>query len=60
MKLTYHRCDDCLPPDLAIPDKSVTLGKYGILCKTYLKRSGECIWHFVLLRKASMDSLSIR
>lgn len=38
MKLTYHRCDDCLPPDLTIPDKSVTLGKYGRLCKTYLKK----------------------
>ena len=25
MKLTYHRCDDCLPPDLTIPDNSIEL-----------------------------------
>ena len=37
MKLTYHRCGDYLLPDLAIPDESVTLGKYGRMRKTYLK-----------------------
>ena len=35
MKLTYHCCGDYLLPKLAIPDESVTLGKYGRMRKTY-------------------------
>lgn len=49
MKLTYHRCGDYLLPKLAIPDESVTLGKYGRMRKTYLKEHKPILYNTLLL-----------
>ena len=49
MKLTYHRCGDYLLPDLTIPDKTVALGKYGRMRKTYLKEHRPILWNNLLL-----------
>ena len=49
MKLTYHRCGDYLLPKLAIPDESVTLGKYGRMRKTYLKEHKPILYNALLL-----------
>ena len=49
MKLPYHRCGDYLLPKLAIPDESVTLGKYGRMRKTYLKEHKSILYNALLL-----------
>ena len=49
MKLTYHRCDDYLLPDLTIPDEPVALGKYGRMRKTYLKAHKPIVYNTLLL-----------
>ncbi len=36
MELTYTKCGDYLLPDLTLP-KQTSIGKYGMLLKTYLK-----------------------
>ena len=49
MKLTYHRCDDYLLPDLTVPDKPAVLGKYGRMRKTYLKEHKPILYNALLL-----------
>ena len=49
MKLTYHRCDDYLLPDLTVPDKPAVLGKYGRMRKTYLKAHKPILYNVLLL-----------
>ena len=49
MKLTYHRCGDYLLPALTIPDKTVALGKYGRMRKTYLKEHKPILYNTLLL-----------
>ena len=48
MKLTYHRCDDYLLPDLTVPDKLAVLGKYGRMRKTYLKAHKPIVYNALL------------
>ena len=37
MELTYHRKGDYLFPNLVLEEENVTIGKYGMLRRTFLK-----------------------
>ena len=37
MELTYHRKGDYLFPNLTVEEEEVTIGKYGMLRRTFLK-----------------------
>ena len=39
MELTYYRKGDYLFPNLAVQDEPQTIGKYGMLRRTYLKKN---------------------
>ena len=39
MELTYYRKGDYLFPNLAVKDEPQTIGKYGMLRRTYLKEN---------------------
>ena len=39
MELTYYRKGDYLFPNLAVQDEPQTIGKYGMLRRTYLKEN---------------------
>ncbi len=41
MELTYYRKGDYLFPNLAVKDEPQTIGKYGMLRRTYLKEKTE-------------------
>ena len=39
MELTYHRKGDYLFPNLTVQDEPMSIGKYGMLRRTYLKEN---------------------
>ena len=41
MELTYYRKGDYLFPNLAVKDEPQTIGKYGMLRRTYLKENSK-------------------
>ena len=41
MELTYHRKGDYLFPNLTVEEEEVTIGKYGMLRRTFLKEHKE-------------------
>lgn len=55
MELTYHRKGDYLFPNLTIEEQSVTIGKYGMLRKTFMKENRRA-WYQGLLLSGKLDS----
>ncbi len=54
MELTYHRRGDYLFPDLIIEGQGVTIGKYGMLRKTFMKENRRG-WYQGLLLSGKLD-----
>ncbi|NCB93970.1 MAG: TnpV protein [Clostridia bacterium] len=49
MELTYHRKGDYQFPNLAVTEEPVTIGKYGMLRRTYLKENKKNWYQSMLL-----------
>ena len=49
MELTYHRKGDYLFPNLAVKDEPQTIGKYGMLRRTYLKENRKNWYQSMLM-----------
>ena len=49
MELTYHRKGDYLFPNLTIKETEVTIGKYGMLRRTFLKENRGGLYQAMLL-----------
>ena len=50
MELTYHRKGDYLFPNLTIEESEVTIGKYGMLRRTYLKENRKGCYKGMMLQ----------
>ena len=48
MELTYHRKGDYLFPNLTVEEEEVTIGKYGMLRRTYLKEYKKNLYQSLL------------
>ena len=70
MELTYHRNGDYLFPNLTIEDTGETIGKYGMLRRTFLKEhrgglyqgmllTGELNRHLLETDKAVMERMEV-
>ena len=55
MELTYHRKGEYLFPNLVLRDEPVSIGKYGMLRKTYLKENKKN-WYQSMLLTGKLDS----
>ena len=55
MDLTYTRNGDYLFPDLRLEDENLTIGKYGLLRKSYLKEHKRG-WYSSLLLTGKLDA----
>lgn len=55
MELTYHRKGEYLFPNLVLQEKPVSIGKYGMLRKTYLKENKKN-WYQSMLLTGKLDS----
>nr|WP_330392315.1 TnpV protein [Hespellia stercorisuis] len=53
--MTYHRKGDYLFPNLVLEEEPVTIGKYGMLRKTYLKEHKKN-WYQSMLLTGKLDS----
>ena len=54
MELTYHRKGDYLFPNLILEEESVTIGKYGMLRRTFLKEQRKG-WYQSMLLTGKLD-----
>ena len=54
MELTYHRRGDSLSPNLAVKDEPQTIGKYGMLRRTYLKENRKN-WYQSMLMSSKLN-----
>ncbi len=68
MELTYHRKGDYLFPNLTIENEEVTIGKYGMLRRTFLKEhrknwyqsmmlTGKLNRHLMEIEKAAQERM---
>ena len=55
MELTYHRKGDYLFPNLTIEEPEVTIGKYGMLRRTYLKENRKG-WYQSMMLSGKLDN----
>lgn len=55
MELTYYRKGEYLFPNLILQDEPVSIGKYGMLRKTYLKENKKN-WYQSMLLTGKLDS----
>ena len=49
MELTYHRKGDYLFPNLTVEEEEVTIGKYGMLRRTFLKEHKNSLYQRLFL-----------
>ena len=49
MELTYHRKGDYLFPNLTVQDEPMSIGKYGMLRRTYLKENRKNWYQSMLM-----------
>ena len=49
MELTYHRMGDYLFPNLTVEEEEVTIGKYGMLRRTFLKEHKNSLYQSLFL-----------
>ena len=49
MELTYHRKGDYLFPNLTLTEEPQTIGKYGMLRRTYLKEYKKNLYQSLLI-----------
>ena len=49
MELTYHRKGDYLFPNLTVEEGEVTIGKYGMLRRTFLKEHKNSLYQSLFL-----------
>ena len=49
MELTYHRKGDYLFPNLTVEEEEVTIGKYGMLRRTFLKEHKNSLYQSLFL-----------
>ena len=54
MELTYYRKGDYLFPNLAVQDEPQTIGKYGMLRRTYLKENRKN-WYQSMLMSGKLN-----
>ena len=54
MELTYHRKGDYLFPNLTVHDKPMSIGKYGMLRRTYL-RENKKNWYQSMLMSGRLN-----
>ncbi len=70
MELTYHRKGDYLFPNLVLEEENVTIGKYGMLRRTFLKEhkkgwyqsmmlSGKLDAHLVQIEQAANERMEV-
>ena len=70
IELTYHRKGDYLFPNLTLTEEPQTIGKYGMLRRTYLKEhkknlyqslliSGKLDSHLAEIEKAAQERMEI-
>ena len=57
MELTYTQKGDYLLPDLTLPEEA-PIGKYGMLCRTYLKNHDRGLYASLMLSGELMNHLS--
>ena len=55
MELTYHRKGDYLFPNLTLQEEPQTIGKYGLLRRTYLKEHRKNLYQSLLI-SGKLDS----
>ena len=55
MELTYHRKGDYLFPNLTLTEEPQTIGKYGMLRRTYLKEHKKNLYQSLLV-SGKLDS----
>lgn len=55
MELTYHRKGEYLFPNLVLQDEPVSIGKYGMLRRTYLKENKKN-WYQSMMLTGKLDS----
>ena len=59
MDLTYRQEGDFLIPNLTLPEKKYpTLGKYGMLRKTYLRQNRKALFNRMAMNDTLWDHLS--
>ena len=54
MELTYHRKGDYLFPNLTVQDEPMSIGKYGMLRRTYLKENRKNWYQSMLMLFAAI------
>lgn len=54
MELTYHRKGEYLFPNLVLQEEPVTIGKYGMLRRTYLKENKKN-WYQSMMLTGKLD-----
>ena len=54
MELTYHRKGEYLFPNLVLQEEPVTIGKYGMLRRTYLKENKKS-WYQSMMLTGKLD-----
>lgn len=54
MELTYHRKGDYLFPNLVLEKENVTIGKYGMLRRTFLKEHKKG-WYQSMMLSGKLD-----
>ena len=54
MELTYHRKGDYLFPNLTVQDEPMSIGKYGMLRRTYL-RENKKNWYQSMLMSGRLN-----
>lgn len=54
MELTYHRKGDYLFPNLVLEEENVTIGKYGMLRRTFLKEHKKG-WYQSMMLSGKLD-----
>ena len=59
MELTYHRKGDYLFPNLVLEEKDITIGKYGMLRRTFLKEHKKG-WYQSMLLSEKLDQHLVR
>lgn len=55
MELTYHRKGDYLFPNLVLEEENVTIGKYGMLRRTFLKEHKKG-WYQSMMLSGKLDA----
>lgn len=58
MELTYSQVGDYLLPNLSLPNEHYNIGKYGMLCREYLKNHRKALYSVMILNGTLLKYLA--